>query len=180
MTDAEEVVILVDANDRPTGLAPKLKAHVEGLRHRAISALVFNKDGDMLLQRRNRQKYHSGGLWTNACCSHPRPDETPRDAAMRRLDEEMGVRIPLEFLFVVAYRAPVGGLIEDEVVHVFGGFHDGDPSPDANEIDAWEWRSIASVAADLAARPERYTVWFATYMRDHRAAMEIFAARRSA
>ena len=133
MTDpaANDLLILVDSNDNQIGTAGKLDAHQRGLKHRAISALVKNSAGQFLLHRRNFAKYHSGGLWTNACCSHPSPGESTADAAKRRLYQEMGIACPLEPMFVFDYRADVpGGLIEHEIVHVFGGLHDGAVKPD--------------------------------------------------
>ena len=158
-------VILVDANDVAIGTAGKLDAHRRGLRHRAISALVRNSKREFLLQRRNPAKYHSGGLWTNACCSHPLPDETTAAAARRRLAEEMGITCDLTPMFVFHYNLPVpGGLIENEVVHVFGGQHDGPVKPDPAEVSEWKWIALPDLAADLKARPEAYTVWFRQYL----------------
>ncbi len=167
-TDAD-MVVLVDAGDAPLGAAPKLDAHRRGLKHRAISVLVRNADGQMLLQRRAAGKYHSAGLWTNACCSHPRPGENAADTARRRLAEEMGVDCPLEPLFITSYRAQVSDdLVEDEVVHVFGGTHDGPIAPDASEVSEWKWMSLPDLTADQLAHPERYTAWFLHYMQAHR------------
>jgi isopentenyl-diphosphate Delta-isomerase len=167
MNDAQEHVVLVDENDKQVGLAPKLRAHVEGLRHRAISVLVVNSNGELLLQRRHAGKYHSGGLWTNTCCSHPRPGEASDLAAHRRLFEEMGFDCELRPLFVTAYCAPVaGGLIENELVHVYGGIHDGEVAADPTEVDDLMWRSPELIARDIAQMPERYTVWFAKYVRE--------------
>jgi len=158
-------VILVDADDREIGAAEKLDAHRRGLRHRAISALVRNRAGEFLLQRRHPGKYHSGGLWTNACCSHPLPGESAAAAARRRLAEEMGVSCALEPLFRIAYRADVpGGLIEDEIVHVFGGSHDGTVKPDPTEVSEWKWIGYRDLEADMNARPDAYTVWFRRYL----------------
>jgi isopentenyl-diphosphate delta-isomerase len=160
-------VILVDADDRPLGTMGKLAAHQQGLRHRAISVIVRDADNRLMLQRRAHGKYHSGGLWTNTCCSHPRPGEDTLDAAQRRLAEEMGFTCPLSFLFVTHYRADVGnGLIEDEVVHVFGGRFDGTPRPDTSEVSEWRWVTPDEMACDIAARPELYTAWFRVYCRD--------------
>ena len=161
-----DAIILVDDADAPLGSAPKLDAHRRGLKHRAISALVRNSQGLMLLQRRAAGKYHSAGLWTNACCSHPRPEENEAAAVCRRLREEMGIDCPLEPLFVARYRAAVSNdLIEDEIVHVFGGTHDGAVAPDPSEVSDWKWISHAELIADQAANPECYTVWFLHYMR---------------
>ena len=116
-----------------------------------------NSTGEFLLQRRNPAKYHSGGLWTNACCSHPLPGESPAAAARRRLAEEMGVICPLEPLFSFRYRADVpGGLIEDEIVHVFGGQHDGAVKPDPAEVSEWKWIALRRrSSADMQARARR-------------------------
>jgi isopentenyl-diphosphate delta-isomerase len=160
-----DAVVLVDADDVAVGTAGKLDAHRRGLKHRAISALVHNRAGELLLQRRSAAKYHSGGLWTNACCSHPLPGEGVAEAARRRLRQEMGVTCPLTPLFRFSYRAQVSdGLIEDEVVHVFGGAHDGPVTPDQAEVDEWKWIGLDDLKADLGARPDRYTVWFRQYV----------------
>ncbi|MBM3530620.1 MAG: isopentenyl-diphosphate Delta-isomerase [Alphaproteobacteria bacterium] len=161
-------VILVDADDVEIGTATKLDAHRRGLRHRAISVLVRNSSGDFLLQRRNPAKYHSGGLWTNACCSHPLPGEPTVDAARRRLSEEMGFTCAIEPLFVYSYNTPVpGGLIENEVVHVFGGTHDGGIRPDPAEVSEWKWVPYGALTQDMSAHPEAYTVWFRLYVERH-------------
>lgn len=174
MIDKDENVILVDAAGGDIGTAPKLQAHVEGLKHRAISVLIRNSVGQFLLQKRYGGKYHSGGLWTNACCSHPRPGEDPQPAAVRRLQDEMGFVACLTPLFVVEYRAQVGELIEDEYVHVFGGTHDGSISPDPLEVEAFEWVSLPELEADMERNPHSYTAWFLEYMRLHRPQIEAF------
>ena len=167
MADTDPV-ILVDADDVQIGTAGKLDAHQRGLRHRAISVLVRNANGEFLLQRRNPAKYHSGGLWTNACCSHPLPDESPYDAARRRLSQEMGFACPIKPLFVFHYNTPVpGGLIENEIVHVFGGQHDSAIKPDPAEVSEFKWVRYADMRADMQARPDAYTVWFRQYIDKH-------------
>ena len=161
-------LILVDADDVPQGVASKVEVHRRGLKHRAISALVRNHAGEMLLHQRNGMKYHSGGLWTNACCSHPRPGEQTCDAARRRLAEEMGIRCNLKPLFLAHYRAAVSnGYIEDEVVHVFGGTYEGAVTPDPAEVADWKWISLATLVDDLERHPERYSIWFRHYLREH-------------
>lgn len=165
MSSDDDLVVLVDDTDREIGLASKLVAHQLGHRHRAISVCVVDRSGRMLLQRRAPGKYHSGGLWTNACCTHPRPGEPEMAAAERRLREELGVECPLRFIARTHYRAPVGGgLIEDEVVHLFVGDYDGPVTPDAEEVAEVAWRPYDVLSADLAARPEAYTYWFRFYM----------------
>jgi isopentenyl-diphosphate delta-isomerase len=168
MIDNDETIILVDDEDRETGLAPKIEAHARGLRHRAISVCVLDLRGRMLLQRRARDKYHSGGLWTNACCTHPRPGEAVADAAHRRLREELGVDCELRFVLRTHYRAAVGnGLIEDEVVHLFLGEHHGAVTPDPAEVADYAWVTRQELRASIAARPEDYTYWFRHYMRQY-------------
>jgi isopentenyl-diphosphate Delta-isomerase len=166
-TDAD-AVILVDAADAEVGTAEKLDAHRRGLRHRAVSVLVRNSEGALLLQRRSDGKYHSSGLWANACCSHPRPGESAALAARRRLVEEMGIDRALTPLFVTQYRAAVSdGLIENEVVHVFSATHDGPVKPDPAEVSEWKWISLTELEADMRARPELFAVWFRHYFAAH-------------
>jgi isopentenyl-diphosphate delta-isomerase len=171
-------LILVDGDDVPQGIAAKMEVHRRGLKHRAISALVRNRAGEMLLHQRNPVKYHSGGLWTNACCSHPRPGEATPDAAHRRLAEEMGVHCALTPLFVARYRAAVSnGYIEDEVVHVFGGTYDGEVKPDPGEVSDYKWIPLAALIDDLARNPQHYTVWFRHYLREHIAQITAWVER---
>ena len=159
MSQSEEFVVLVDEDDREIGQAKKLEAHLRGRRHRAVSVCVVDGAGRMLVQRRAEAKYHSGGLWTNACCTHPRPGESAAEAASRRLFEELGVSCDLKFVLRTHYRADVGGgLTEDEVVHVFRGDHDGSVSPNADEVVDYAWRSREALRADVAQRPSAYTV----------------------
>lgn len=172
LADDREQVILVDEHDRPLGAAPKLAAHRDGRLHRAISVQLSDSRGRLLLQKRHVGKYHSGGLWTNTCCSHPRPGETIADAAVRRLEEEMGIRCPLRPLFTTRYKADVGnGMIEHEVVHVFAGDYDGRVCPDPREADGFAYVTPEELAADLredAKHPSsRYSAWFKLYARDH-------------
>jgi isopentenyl-diphosphate delta-isomerase len=162
--NAADAVILVDTDDRPLGTMAKLEAHRRGLTHRALSVIVRDRNNRLLLQQRATGKYHSGGLWTNTCCSHPRPGEDTADAATRRLEEEMGFVCPLTLLFSTHYRAEVSNdLIEDEVVHVFGGRFDGTPDPDPDEVASWCWKAADEVARELDAHPDLYTVWFRKY-----------------
>jgi isopentenyl-diphosphate Delta-isomerase len=159
--DRAEHVVLVDADDRPIGSAEKLRAHREGLLHRAFSVFVMNRTGAMLLQRRAADKYHSGGLWSNTCCSHPRPGEPIAAAAGRRLREEMGFTCALRPVHRFVYRAELdGGMIEHECDTVLVGHYDGVPSPDPAEVGGWRWTHPDAIARELAAAPERFTAWF--------------------
>lgn len=159
---ADEQVILVTPDDVPVGIADKTGAHERGLLHRAFSVFVFSPSGEWLLQRRATGKYHSAGLWSNTCCSHPRPGEKIEDAAHRRLQEEMGFDCPLESAFSFLYRAPLdGGMIEHEFDHVFVGVHAGDPDPDPEEVGAWRWATAERVHRELAGAPHTFTHWFA-------------------
>jgi len=165
MNDALESVILVDRDDRPLGVAAKLPAHRSGLLHRAFSVLVHDGEGRMLLQKRHSGKYHSGGLWTNACCGHPRPGEDTAEAAARRLQEEMGFSCPLTARHSLVYRAEVGdGLIEHEYVHLYSGLWRGAVHPDAREAEDHAWRSVDAVRAEAAEHPDRFTAWFRLYL----------------
>lgn len=159
---AEEVV-LVDEMDRRAGVCSKLAAHENGGRlHRAFSVFIFDPAGRMLLQRRSADKYHFGGLWTNACCGHPRPGEDVSEAASRRLFEEMGIVPELTRATSFVYEAfdPQSGLTEREYDHVFHGRYDGEPEPDPDEADGWTWIYPEDLAADLRESPGSYTPWF--------------------
>ncbi len=170
----EERVVLVDEADRPIGTAPKMQAHREGRLHRAFSVVVRDRAGRFLLQKRHVGKYHSGGLWTNTCCSHPRPGEPVEAAARRRLIEEMGIEATLEPLLTTIYRAELdNGLVEHELVHVFGAVYEGPVRPDPSEAEGYAWVSPEELEADLRARPERYSYWFRLYLAEHRPSLEL-------
>jgi len=161
--DARELVILVDANDNPTGVAAKIEAHQHPPRlHRAFSVFIFDSAGRMLLQRRASTKYHFGGLWTNAACSHPQPGEETLDAAGRRLRAEMGIDVPLAERMSFIYRAedPSTELVEWEFDHVFTGTFDGEPDPDAAEVGGWRWIDRADLDSEIQEQPGQFTPWF--------------------
>ena len=160
---AGEQVILVDADDRELGAMDKLAAHERGgVRHRAFSVFVVDADGRWLLQRRAGGKYHFPGLWTNACCSHPRPGEDTADAAHRRLREELGFDCPLVERFRFEYQATseAEGLTEHEVDHVFTGVYDGEVRPDPGEVGAVRNVDLAELERDMREHPETFTPWF--------------------
>lgn len=155
-------VILVDAEDRPVGTCEKLAAHVEGLLHRAVSVFLFDADGRWLLQQRAEGKYHSGGLWSNAACTHPRAGESLEDAVRRAVREELGAEIDeLRAAFPFLYRAAVGnGLVEHEFDHVFTARLAGAMSPQPGEVSAVRWCAADEVTRELAAQPATFTPWF--------------------
>jgi len=159
----EQQLILVDSDDNPVGATSKLDAHLDGgSLHRAFSVFVFDLSGNMLLQRRARTKYHFGGLWSNACCGHPRPGERTEDAARTRLGEEFGFETEIRELFKFTYLATdvASGLTEYELDHVFYGEFDGEPLPDPDEIEDWRRVRPEDLLADLDANPQLYTPWF--------------------
>lgn len=158
----KNVLVLVDQEDRELGLIDKIEAHQKGLLHRAISVCVFNSKKEMLLQRRAMNKYHSAGLWTNACCSHPYPNEQPVDAAKRRLKEEMGISIDsFRFLFGMVYKAELdNNLYEHEYDHVFVGFSDSKPIANSEEVADWKYLSMDVIEKNIKQSPQEYTVWF--------------------
>ena len=156
-----EQVVLVNEQDLEIGLMEKMEAHEKALLHRAFSVFVFNDAGELLLQQRAFEKYHSGGLWTNTCCSHPRPNETVLDAANRRLMEEMGFQTTLTKVFDFIYQAEFSnGLTEHEFDHVFIGHYEGKILPDPNEVHAYEYRTMESIQASLDAKEGLFTAWF--------------------
>jgi isopentenyl-diphosphate delta-isomerase len=158
---AEQEVILVNEQDEQVGVMEKMQVHREGILHRAFSVFIFNSQGHMLLQQRAFSKYHSGGLWTNACCSHPAPGETTEQAAARRLREEMGFNTPLVKLFDFIYRSEFGnGLTEHELDHVFAGIYDAAITPDAAEVHDYCYKSPAQIQVLLQQQPQQFTAWF--------------------
>jgi isopentenyl-diphosphate Delta-isomerase len=155
-----EYIVLVDAQDRALGTAEKLEVHRSGRLHRAFSVFVLDGENRMLLQQRAAEKYHSGGLWSNTCCGHPKPQEDVMVAAKRRLVEEMGLHCELVLVATFVYRAELdGGLTEHEVDHVFVGRCDQDPTCDPREVQAWQWIRTKDLRYALAEHPERYTPW---------------------
>lgn len=157
----EEQLILVDENDNIVGHDEKMRVHKQGLLHRAFSVFIFNTEGHLLLQQRSKEKYHSPGLWTNTCCSHPRKGEQITDAVNRRLMEEMTITCPVEYLYKFTYKAPFdNGLIEYEIDHVFFGISDVLPVPHKEEVSDWKYMSPQNIITDLNTNPDTYTAWF--------------------
>ena len=156
-----EKVILVDENDNQVGVMPKLEAHQKGLLHRAFSVFIFNSKYELLLQKRASSKYHSGGLWTNTCCSHPREGEEILDAANRRLIEEMGIETSLRKVHDFIYKAELDNdLTEHEFDHVLYGIYNEDPIINKDEADDFKWIDMDSLNEDIKTNGNNYTIWF--------------------
>ena len=154
-------VVCVDASDRELYIMEKMEAHEKGILHRAFSIFVFNNEGKLMLQRRALYKYHSAGLWTNTCCSHPQPGETTIESAHKRLQVEMGFDCELKEIFQFLYRTEFeDGLMEHEYDHVIVGHFDGVPDPNPEEVDDYKWIGMEELLQDIEVNPENYTVWF--------------------
>ena len=157
----EVKVILVNELDQSVGEAEKMEAHRKALLHRAFSVFIFNSRGEMLLQQRALHKYHSGGLWSNACCSHPEPGEDTAAAACRRLDEEMGIKTKLNKLFHFVYKAEFeNNLTEYELDHVFAGEYDGEVNLSPDEAADFCYKEMKDLEFSLKLHPQKYTAWF--------------------
>jgi len=157
----EELVILVDENDNERGTMAKLEAHQKNELHRAFSVLIWNSKNEMLIQQRAESKYHSAGLWTNACCSHPRSNETTLEAAHRRLQEEIGIISKLSHAFHFVYQVAFeNNLFEHELDHVFIGKYDGEPILNPEEVKAFRWIALEDLKTEIATKPDQFTFWF--------------------
>lgn len=156
-----ELVVLVDQNDNELGVMEKMQAHVEARLHRAFSVFIFNENGQLMLQQRAFSKYHSPGLWSNTCCSHPRPGEETKDAAHRRLVEEMGFDCDFEEAFSFVYKAPFSNdLTEHEFDHVFIGVTDKLPVLNREEAEDFRFATIEQIRNEMNEDPEKFSVWF--------------------
>jgi isopentenyl-diphosphate delta-isomerase len=152
---------LVNEQDEEIGTMEKMEAHVKAVLHRAFSVFIFNTKGEMLLQQRAANKYHSAGLWTNACCSHPAPGEETSSAASRRLFEEMGFSTPLNRMFAFTYKSGFdNGLTEHEFDHVFTGTYGGFIKPNPEEVKDYCFKSMEAIEESLSSHPSKYTTWF--------------------
>lgn len=156
-----EEVILVNERDEPVGLMEKMEAHKKGVLHRAFSVFIFNSKNELLLQQRALTKYHSAGLWTNTCCSHPRSSEETLAAAQRRLKEEMGIEVPLSYKTQFIYKSEFdNGLTEHELDHVFVGYSEANPVINSEEVHSFRWRNIEELKQEISSSPEQFTSWF--------------------
>ena len=158
---AKQKVVLVDRNDNTLGTMGKMEAHELGALHRAFSIFIFNKKGELMIHQRALSKYHSPGLWTNTCCSHPRLDEDVKANAHQRLQEEMGFDCEFEKAFTFVYKSDVGqGLTEHEFDHVFVGQYDDEPSINKDEVEDWQFMDMKSLRDEIDHHPQNYTEWF--------------------
>jgi isopentenyl-diphosphate delta-isomerase len=157
----EEKVVLVDKKDKSIGLMNKQEAHVKGVLHRAFSVFIFNSNNQLLLQQRAFSKYHSGGMWTNTCCSHPRDQESVIAAGKRRLEEEMGMSCELTKVFDFIYKAKMeNDLYEHEFDHVLFGYSDELPKLNKEEVESYKYKSLRDIQIEIVKTPELYTEWF--------------------
>ena len=169
-----EQLILVDPRNRAVGQGEKIRVHAEGLLHRAFSVFLVDAAGRILLQQRAHSKYHSGGLWANSCCGHPRPGELTRAAAERRLGEELGATTRLQYGFRAHYLAKfANGLAENEIVYVYFGFVPEGLQPNPAEVASLEWQHFADLKQDAGRRPERYVFWLNHYLTQHEAEIKL-------
>lgn len=167
VAEQNEVLIKVNGSDQPIGMVDKLTAHQEGILHRAVSVFIFNSRGEVLLQQRAAEKYHSSSKWTNTCCTHPRPGESSLDAAKRRLSEEMGIDAELDYMYKFRYYTEFAdGMAEHEIDHVFFGVTDEMPTPDPKEVSDWWYADINELVIDIVKNPEIFTHWFTMCMED--------------
>lgn len=161
-----EHVVLVNEHDQPVGTMEKMEAHKRGVLHRAFSVLLFNTKGELLLQKRAQTKYHSGGLWTNTCCSHPLPNEDVVQAAQRKLFQEMGIvaqpRVAFSFIYQATFE---NGLHEHELDYVLFDVFEGEPVLNPDEAEDWKWMRIEDLVNDINRFPEQYTAWFKILLR---------------
>ncbi len=157
----QQMLILVDERDNQIGIEEKIAAHQKALLHRAFSILIYNSKGEMLLQQRALDKYHAGGLWTNACCGHPNPSEAVEHAIHRRLKEEMGFDCELTPIERMTYKLPISnGLTEHEYLHRYNGIYDGEILPNPEEAMDYKWITKEGLVAETTEHPEMFTPWF--------------------
>ncbi len=162
-------VILVDTFDNPTGTMEKMEVHQKGLLHRAFSIIVFNDKKEMLLQQRAAGKYHSAGLWTNTCCSHPQPGELLELSAQNRLHHEMGFSCPLKIAGTFTYKTTLeNNLIEHELDYVLTGVFNGEVLPDVAEVQSFRWISVDGVKKEIENTPDAFTFWFKEIIKNFR------------
>jgi isopentenyl-diphosphate delta-isomerase len=168
ITDNTEFVVLVDEQNNEIGIMEKQEAHEKAVLHRAFSVFLFNDKGELLLQQRALTKYHSAGLWTNTCCSHPRPNESTIQAAQRRLREEMGIITQLTEKFQFIYKAEFeNGLTEHELDFIYTGIFNGTPEINADEVHAYKWIALDDLISEVYNNPEKFTAWFKIILKQY-------------
>jgi isopentenyl-diphosphate delta-isomerase len=175
MTKLEEFaeIIVINESDRVIGYRSKREVHELGLLHRAFSVFIINEARRVLLQRRARRKYHSGGKWANSCCGHPFPREKIDVAARRRVREELGIDIPLRRAFTSRYRAVLdNGLVENELVVVYFGFQTGELQPNSDEVEETRYVHFEELVELVRRGSDQYAVWLQHYIREHRADLQ--------
>jgi isopentenyl-diphosphate delta-isomerase len=154
-------VILVDELDNITGYCEKLLTHQSGKLHRAFSVFIVNSKKELLIQKRAFSKYHSGGLWSNTCCSHFTSDIELEKQVEVRLYQEMGISISLKWIFNYRYHVTFeNGLQENEIAYSYLGFSDESPVSDPSEVDEWKYIDVCFLKDDMIRFPEKYTFWF--------------------
>ena len=167
-TIATEILITVDENDIPQGIEEKTKVHLEGIKHRAFSVLIYNKYGQLLLQKRSNIKYHSAGLWSNSCCGHPVNYEPINEEAKRRLYEELGFSCDLIKVTEISYNLSLeNGMYENEYTHIFAGIYPGDIIPNSSEVSEIKWLDLESLRQKIDDNPQNYSSWFRLYVKDY-------------
>jgi len=163
-------IILVDENDNQIGIEEKITTHKNGKLHRAFSIFVFNNKNELLLQKRSNEKYHSPGLWSNTCCSHPQPNKNLIEEAEQRLKQEMGISCKLEKKFSFTYKIKFeNNLTENEYDHVFIGEFNENPKPNKKEVSDWKWISLPKLKKDISINKEKYTYWLKEIISKHSA-----------
>ncbi len=157
-----EYIVLVDEKDQIVGSCEKLYTHKKGYLHRAFSVFVFNDQGKMMIQQRAEHKYHSGGLWTNACCSHQIAGTELIEDVHARLQYEIGIQVDnLKEQFIYSYRADLDhDLIENEVDHIFTANYNGPISLNPEEAMDYQWVDVDQLLIDIKNNPQNYTYWF--------------------
>lgn len=162
----DEYILAVDDRDIETGYMEKMEVHQKGILHRAFSVMLFNNEGEVLLQKRAKKKYHSPGLWTNCCCSHQREGETLEEAVSRRLKDELGIKCECREVFKFMYRVEFeNGLVEHEIDHVFFGQYNGKVFPNVDEVEEIRWVSLDKLGEEMSDHPENFTYWFQILMK---------------
>ena len=172
----QDIVLISEAN-RMVGAAQKDVVHRCGLLHRAFSIFLTDAEGRFLLQRRSRSKYHSGGLWSNSCCGHPRPGERVLTGARRRVFEELGVTANLTFRFYARYSVALNNnMYENELVYVYSGPIKNTPVPDPDEIEEIKYLSFAEIGQYIHSHPQEISYWMRHYFKAHWLSMEEISA----